>query len=318
MSLIKETGNKKPSILDKNKPGADKPKILIKRKPSESYPKNLDNKKPSVEVSENLKPIYRKSPKKFRAKKSPPVQEIFAYWEAKGLPSIRKGSLGETIAIRCAEELLEGTLFKDRFRDVGVIRKYSVDEVKKAIDTHALRALNIDYEPMNKVALKKVRLDTFFYNPRVGTEELKSYFLTSLFNKPVLLKNSARFRAKDEFPHVTKVLVNWYKDKFRMRIDRDGFPTVDYNDCVYAVRKLKEFLVENKDQLRITNELKRMFSVYDDLVFLALMLTRAFDKELRENENLYLIFNTKWFCSERTLKIRLPRFLREERVMKRL
>jgi len=279
----------------------------------------IDRTKPLVIIPEPdkifSKPIIRKShfvPKK----KSEVVKEIFDYWAKKGLPVHEEKSRSESTAIYYLEELLNGTLFKDRFRDEGVIRKYSVREIKQAIDNFALKARNPDYEPTNKDWLRHVYLNTFFYNPKIGTEEKKSIFLDSLFNKPVMLANSRIFAAKDEVPHITNMLVDWYKRVFRNRIESVGFSIKNRNDCVYAGKELKNFLEENKGRLNLNNDSKRIHGQHDDLSLLAFLLTKAMDKELRENEGLYPVFHTGWLHSERTITERLPKILREERIMK--
>jgi hypothetical protein len=50
--------------------------------------------------------------------------------------------------------------------------------------------------------------------------------------------------------------------------------------------------------------------------FLAEQVTRAMDKILRENENMFVSFTTGWLKSEKMFEERLPMFLHNERMMK--
>jgi hypothetical protein len=154
----------------------------------------------------------------------------------------------------------------------------------------------------------------FFYNTYpCPKEEDKSLFLKYLLNKPTLIRDSKIYRVKDDKPEATKILVDWYKKTLGNR--DSSFSLKNKNDLVYAVSELKNFYKENEDKLKL-EDWKRTYNQYDPICFLALQLTRVMDKLLRENENLYLIFTTSWFKSEKTLQERLPTFLMKENMMK--
>lgn len=290
--------NAKPPVLQERK------KIIINR----NVPLVIeDGEKP-------VRPLFTKPRKTIRIKKTDDILDIIEYWGSKGLTIHREGSKSEEQVVEDIKSLLNGSLFH-HFKDKGFDRKFSVREVKQSIDNFALCCLHRDYEPINKDFLKDVRFCDFFYNSRKGSDTDKSLFLKHLFNKPNLVSNSKLFAAKDEMPKVTEILLKWYKLKFGNR-DNGSFSIRNRNELVFSGRKLKEFFEENKSRLRIGDEWKRIYGQSDETAFLAVQLTRALDKELRENDTLYTVFHTGWMTSEKTFAERLPRFLRSESIMK--
>jgi DNA-binding PadR family transcriptional regulator len=292
-------------------------------KTSNLHPKKKININRSVElkIEDDLVPVKPRFAKRRKIPipvKTDEVLEIFDYWKNKGFPVHKENSGGYIKSVNDIKAVLDGSLFSS-FKDRGVIRKYSVNEVKISINNFALSAFGRDYMPVNqsvKVFFQNMKLCDFFYNPRKGSDKDKSLFLKNLFSKPTLVSNSKMFLANDIYPRTTSILVNWYKNKFGNKLN-GIIPTADRNKMVFCGKALKQFYEENKTKLQISSEWKRIYGEYDEVNFLAVQLTRALDKELRENEALYSVFHLGWLTSEKTLQERLPNFLRSESIMKK-
>lgn len=303
-SLNKKQVFKGASHLNALPPEVQKKKILINR----NAPLVIEDGEVPV------KPLFHKPKKTIRIKKTDDILDIIDHWKSRGLTAHQEGSISEANTVKDIKEVLAGTLFH-YFKDRGYDRKFTVKEIKQSVDNFALCALNRDYMPMNKEYIQRVKFCDFFYDPKKGADEDKSLFLKHLFNKPTLVSNSRLFAVKDDMPKVTDILLKWYKQKFGNR-DNGSFSIKNRNEIVYSGRKLKEFYEENKSKLRIGDEWKRIYGQSDEVAFLAVQLTRALDKELRENETLYTVFHTGWLASDKTMEERLPKFLRSESIMK--
>ncbi len=266
---------------------------------------------------EPVKPYFVKKKKTPVVKKSNEVLEIMDYWRHKGFVAHQERTLSELRAVNQIYALLDGSLFSS-FRNENDIRKYKVFEAKRAIDNFALAAFNRNYMPQNETAkkhLQKMPFCNFFYNAMKGRDEDKSVFLKYLYGKPKLVSESVFHLATDTTPKVTKILLNWYQRNFGNKIN-GPVPTSDRNKIIFCGKSLKQFYEENKTKLQISSEWKRIYGEYDEVNFLAVQLTRALDKELRENDSLFSVFHLGWLTSEKTLQERLPNFLRAESIMK--
>jgi hypothetical protein len=261
------------------------------------------------------KPRISKPIKKHVLKKTNEVLDIIEHWVSKGFYMHNPGTNSEAKAVSDILALLDGTLFES-FKNKGVIRRYRVPEIKQAIDNFALAAFHRDYKPDNlsfKQRLRHTPLCNYFYDSRKGEESSKSIFLRYFFNKPDLISESRFLAVKDSMPEITKVLSDWYKNKFVTK--NNGHLSVEeQNTLVYTVRRLKEY--QETNNLYIDNEWKRIYGTFDDIKFLAIQLTRTFDKEFRENEGMWSKFHVGWLKSDKTFTERLPKFLRAEHVIK--
>lgn len=239
------------------------------------------------------------------------MKKIIDYWINKNLPFHREGTKTYAIAMDRLKALLKGTLFNGMDDKSLHNRIFSFEEIKRSIDNFVLAAYNLDYEPVDKKFLSSVDFVNFFYT--TVSWSTKSFFLKYLVEKPSLRKDSKIFAVKDINPEATKILMAWYKKTFSGR--DSSFSLKNRNDLVYAVNELKRFYEENKSHLTFDG-FKISYNQTDPICFLAIQLTRAFEKELRDNDSFYLIMTTGWFKSEKTIKERLPKFLRLERMMK--
>lgn len=315
----------KAPLNSRNSVPTVKSKIIINRndnKPIILHPKKKININRNVELKiedepEPVKPRIPKLPKMPVPKKSSEVYEVLDYWQRSGFPVHKENSNSEIKAVNHIYALLDGSLFR-YFKDKGVIRKYSVREIKLSIDNLATSAFNINYMPEKpeiKLFFQRMPLCNFFYNPQKGRDEDKSLFLKNLFSKPKLVSESKFHLATDTTPRVTKILLNWYKNNFGNKIN-GPVPTSDVNKCVYCGKTLKQFYEDNKSKLVIGDYFKRIYGQHDEVSFLAVQLTRALDKELRENDSLFSVFHLGWLSSEKTVTDRLPKFLKSENMMK--
>lgn len=282
-------------------------KILINK----SVPLVIEEDKPD---HPDIKPHVSRFKKVLVPKKSDDVLDIMEYWAEKGFHLHQEKTLSEAKAVKDIYALLDGTLF-DSFKNVGYIRKYRVSEVKKAIDNLAIAAFNKDYQPSTpsyKDTLRRIGLCHFFYDASKGTETNKSLFLRYLFTAPKLISESAYLVKEDKYPAITKLLADWYHQKFS---DRTNDSVQNINAFITASEKLNQYLIENKDKLRLEN-FHMMYGCYDNFRCLAVQLTRTMDKELRNNDTLWRDFHPGWLTTENTFANRLTKFLKSESMMK--
>ena len=276
-------------------------------------PLNLVPEDPYKNNHEGKTPIFVKKKKPKHLKETDEMLEILCYWESKEFKRSIPGEHTESYArlLLYIDSLLKGTLFEG-FRDRGIIRKYSVREVKISIDNFTLAAFNNDYEPMSlsvKEYLQTLSLSDFLYNPRENDEHRKSKFLLYL-GKPKLVADNPKFLVKDELPNITNRLEDWYKHTFH---NSNG--SFKRNDLIFASKALKKFYEDNKSKLYLEDYMSQ-YNLREPIAFLAKQLTRVFEKMLRENDGLYTIITTEWLKSAKTMEDRLPSFLRSEHMMK--
>jgi len=301
---------------DKNKsmsvaPQVAKPSVLHIKK------KILINKKVPLVIKDDdepdRKPIFAKKKKLSAPKVNNEIAQVLDCWSGLTMKIPAEDTASYSQILRDIAAVLDGSLFS-HFKDIGIIRKYTVAEVKFAINNFYLSAFHRDYEPVSLVS-KQYLADThfcdFFYNRRIGDESKKSMFLR-MMTPPTLVSNSKVFAVKDLSPHVSGILIKWYKQTFNMN---GNFSIRDRNNLIICGREIEGFLEENRSKLQLTNEWKQMYGQYNDVAFLAIQLTRAMDKELRENDGLYSIFNSGWMKSDKTFQERLPKFLKSEHIM---
>ena len=276
-------------------------------------PLNIVPEDPYKNNHEGKTPIFVKKKKPKHLKETDEMLEILCYWESKEFKRSIPGEHTESYArlLLYIDSLLKGTLFEG-FKDKGIIRKYSVREVKISIDNFTLAAFNNDYEPMSlsvKEYLQTLSLSDFLYNPRENDEHRKSKFLLYL-GKPKLVADNPKFLVKDELPNITNRLEDWYKHTFH---NSNG--SFKRNDLIFASKALKKFYEDNKSKLYLEDYMSQ-YNLREPIAFLAKQLTRVFEKMLRENDGLYTIITTEWLKSAKTMEDRLPSFLRSEHMMK--
>jgi hypothetical protein len=81
------------------------------------------------------------------------------------------------------------------------------------------------------------------------------------------------------------------------------------NHCVLAGKKLEAFYEENKNRF--------LWGTHgNQIAILAQKLTECLDKELRENDSLYSVFDSRWLISDKTFNERLPRYLISSKKMR--
>jgi hypothetical protein len=283
-------------------------KILIKRtKPIPVVPPDPPTNKEPL--------FHRKRVKKVFV--SEEVKEIIEFWGKNGFKIHRENTFSYVQVVKHINELMLGILF-NRLRDSSWHnRRFSMAEIKQGISNFALAAFNPDYLPISSKTKEKLQnfpLKDFFYTVW-SKNEYKSEFLRHL-GKPVMVSDSQKlFVLKDDQPYVTSFLLKWYKQTFGNR-DNGNFSFKNKNDLITTGRRLREFLKQYSESLKITPEAMRIYDQSDPLMFLAVQLTRMMDKMIRENEGLFPMVTTGWLHSEKTIPERLSTFLRSERMMK--
>ena len=244
------------------------------------------------------------------------IDIILDYWRSKGLTVHREGTKSYALLIDRIKSLLKGTLFNSFIDKSNHNRKFSTAEIKRSIDNYCLAAYNSDYEPTNKTFLQELRFVDFFITDKpCSTEKRKSVFLQFLLERPRQTSQSKIYGAKDEYPHASKIITDWYKKTFGNR-DGGKYTLQNRNDIVYATKEIAKFYEKNKSALKIDNW-KTMYSQTDPIAFLAVQLTRTMDKILREHDIMFSSFTTSWLKSEKTFNERFPSFLYQESMMRK-
>ena len=276
---------------------------LIKRKPCSS---GESSKADQIRKALDGKPLANKKPmitrkRKHKVRVPDNVQDVIDYWAHKGLPVHRPDTVSFATAVRYIKELYEGTLFNGMKSNYYHDRKFFIHEIKLSIDNFVLALKSNEHMPINKDWVKRITLSGFFYNSRA----IKHPFLQYLA-KPDLVINSKAFQSTDTKPVVTNVLLDWW-DKFEE--SRHPMTVQVKNHCVLAGKKLEAFYEENKNRF--------LWGTHgNQIAILARSLTECLDKELRENDSLYSVFDSRWLISEKTFNERLPRYLISSKKMR--
>lgn len=279
-------------------------KLLIKRKQSIREIHKQEKQKPTP-VKSILVPVS--------------VKEIIDYWQFVGLKVHDIETKAYKSAVKDIEKVLNGTMFADYTHPDFIAytkMKFSVNNIKRAIDRHLERRFNVEYMPTNKEPLNNITLSNFFFNRFVTIEAYKSEFLICYCKPLVKTTNNKQLELSDDQPNVTKLLENWYKKTFAYKIN-GSYSVMDRNTIIKTGRALKEFVKTNNKTLNISRSHFMMHGIFNDpVLYLAESLTRLFDEELRNNDTLYTIFEPSWLTSELTMTSRLPKFLKNEGVLR--
>ena len=281
--------------------------IKLRTTPLVIIPENPD--KPDFT---GLKPLIRVNRPQSHPKVTEEMKQILAHWQSKGF---RRSIPGEDTnsysdLVRFLQDLFDGILFVG-FKDRGVVRKYSVREVKLSIDNFWLAVFDKNYLPFNKAYVETMSITEFIYNRREVHEERKSPFLEYL-SLPRRVTESKKLTAIDTLPAVTQRLEEWFMTTFGT-VGIDG--NFKRNDLIFTSRCLDTFYKNNKGKLTYMEDHYSAFNIYEPVNFLAKQLTRMFDKMLRENDGLFKLITTEWLKSPKTMEERLPAFLKSERMM---
>lgn len=267
----------------------------------------------------NLVPVFRKEKKQPPLVVSSAVQEVIDYWKNFGFKVPGESTQGFRDAVKDINNVLNGTMFvnytEPTFKSY-TNQKYSVKDIKSAIDFHKSRRKNINYLPTNKDYLESITLSNFFFNRYSTIEETKSEFLICIAHPLVKTTNNSKLLLKDDLPNVTKLLTDWYKKTFSYKIN-GSYSMRDRNVIIRSGLKLKAFSETNKDKLAINEEHCRMYRITNDpVLYLAKALIHFWDDEISRNGGLLEKFEINFLASENLLTTKFPKFLKEEKAMR--
>jgi hypothetical protein len=113
------------------------------------------------------------------------------------------------------------------------------DDFAYALKNFALMRNNADYHPQDKTKIKRISLDTFFYNP-YNPGQNKSYFITCLSQQPEPLIA----KMKDPDPEYTDVIVDLFQKQCDMNLSNGG-----RKHAILCTKKLTKFFDDNKHQI---------------------------------------------------------------------
>lgn len=199
-----------------------------------------------VSLEESRKNSYA-DPKEYPSE----VIELIRHWNAKkrlaqvSMPVCFGGTKYEATPMfdqtaEAIRQILDGTFFNSmKSYKEHHNRKWSKDEVKKAIDHFEIAVTDPDYYPIRKDRLKDRKLKQFFYADYIQNPEYRSAFLQNL-EPPKRLKF---IREKMKVPTFTYVLENeLVKTFFGGR--EDAINTHDKNKIIRAANLLSKRLDE--------------------------------------------------------------------------
>jgi hypothetical protein len=140
------------------------------------------------------------------------IKEILTIWNHSGLrkhQDITSKVYKETI--HSLKKMKRGVFFNEHTITNGYQeRKFTKDEIIRAIENFKLAALNPDYEPTGsyKDHLKKIGFTDFLYNPYSENGE-RSLFIKYFEAPPKLCAEIVRI-PEDEYPEITKILIKQF------------------------------------------------------------------------------------------------------------
>lgn len=237
-------------------------------------------------------------------------EDLFDYWSHMGLRIPRKGSQSYKDCVDSLRALLKGTAFQNA-NGLSHLngRKFSPEEIKRAVHNLHLAALNPDYEPSGdyKKTLASITFDKFVYNSH--SPKLKSVFYRYLEEPPRLEAKAGRV-IDDRVPPLTKAIKSLYVEKVVGVAPKEGWSDRDENSFRRAAGRLKDFFDEQSKN-------RRLQGWYDTGVGsrerqMAEYLMEALIKDAEDHPEL---ISPGWLESDTTFHRRLPAYLLWQNVL---
>lgn len=227
-------------------------------------------------------------PKPKAVRRGPVIDQILEYWKDSGLHLPAESTKGFREGVKKIRGVLAGTLFG---------KKFSPIEIKRSIDNFSLSATDMDFEPIQLAAKKKLRklsISDFIENSFMKET---SFFLRYVKNEPIPSKRVQPL--EDKHPRLTALLKRTFRDEVLGGVSAE-FSVSDSNKFVLAAKRAKEFLAANRKKIN-------PFFVNSDE-----NIADALWKSVRKDCDKVSDLSPGWLCSDLTFNRRFPRYLNAE------
>jgi len=220
----------------------------------------------------NDKPILRR--RQIPLSEKPPfvpedLKEVLTLWNNSGLRKhLDPTSKVYKEGVHGLKKLKRGVFFYDKPVANGYQeRKFTKEEIIRAIENLKLAALNPDYEPTGgyKDYLKRLSLSDFLYNPYTQNGE-KSLFIKYFESPPKLCSENIRM-VKDHYPEYTKAVTGIYISRVKGGIGK--LTQREQAKLIHAGKEIHDFFEENKkriDPMYIRTIKAKVEMVFDGLI----------------------------------------------------
>lgn len=232
------------------------------------------------------------------------VRSVMKYWEGRGLHVSREGTKAHRDSIKKVSALFAGRAFNHSEFEEYQRQKFSIKDIKKAVDRFALAALNPHYLPIvqYKKKLRAIPIGAFIYSPFAQNGTGRSQFIHYLENAPVVTGVPVE-PLEDSYPKMTSALKRVYKKEVLGGVE----PKMDVkeeNHFVMASQKLIEFVKKNRGKLKWHQSFTP--SVLADWMVEALRKATGDD---------FSKVSPGWFSSEMMFNRRLPAYLSSQALL---
>lgn len=207
------------------------------------------------------------------------------------------------------DSIIDGTFFanKHRLLDGQRSRSLRLAEICSAIERFALSALSDEYFPVDKKYIKKTPLLSFFYNEHSTSDNLKQISpLLYYVDNPPLKVHEVSITDQDD-PEV-----KFIADQFRKLANMNGEPFTrkQYSDFKRCKDKLETYTKDVIHNMHRPEYWRTIYHAPTNVSLMAIHLMDAIKEELKSSS---FEVNSGWLCSDRSLKERLPKYLKERR-----
>lgn len=181
-------------------------------------------------------------------KPSEEVCLLVEHWEGLGLKATSPDKAPKTYNknIRSLKKILNGTLIPNQ-------SSLTPDQIKSAMTSYSLAALDADFEPSNveyKKHLASTSISEFCWNPHAkggARSHLINYLNTP--PKPCAKKQTLE-SVEDEHPEITKRLRRFYMRYVFAGLSKPKLPEKDENKFRLASKMIMDFIKENRNRIQ--------------------------------------------------------------------
>jgi hypothetical protein len=232
-----DSTNKPLNSSDQAKPeqNSKSPINVESQNSSMSKTETLKSQSKTYKPKSKPKKVYGPCPTKYE----PPLE---AWEEYTG--RIFRGMNGQyTKGWKAIQKAILGKLFNEK--DTPTVdskyfgQKFTFEDIIYAFKNFAVMRNNADYHPKDKTKIKRISLDTFFYNG-FNPGQNKSYFITCLTESPKPLTAIM----KDPDPEGTDVIVEQCQNRLGLDLSNGG-----RSSAIKCVQRLTDYFEENKHNL---------------------------------------------------------------------
>jgi len=175
--------------------------------------------------------------------------------------------------------------------------KLTLDDFIYTLENFNLIRNNADYYPKDKTKIKRISLDTFFYNAFNPNTKNKSYFIDCLTEEPKLLVATI----KDPDPEFTSVVIDMFQKHHDLDLSNGG-----RQHAIRCMQRLTKFFKDNKEEILY----------YDNQYAFLPQQVGALVDMFHKNSSPDYPINPIYLHSDLTYNKLLPNYLREINAMR--